>query len=59
MIMHYLKLGEDLWIGETRISLRRKSGQVASLVIDAPPNVKIRTPKSERREEDNGPHRLE
>lgn len=55
MIKHDLKLGEDLWIDGTRITLRRKSGQVASLVIDAPANVVVRTPKSKREKEGNAP----
>ncbi len=49
MIKHDLKLGEELWIGETRITLKRKSGQVASLIIDAPKSVTVRTPKSKNK----------
>lgn len=51
MIKYDLKVGEDLWIGDTRVTLKRKSGQFASLVIDAPASVSVRTPKSERKKE--------
>lgn len=52
MIKHDLKVGEEIWIGDTRITLKRKSGQVCSLIIDAPEAVKIKTPKSIRREQE-------
>lgn len=52
MIKHDLKIGDDVWVGDTKISLRRKSGQVVSLVIDAPADVKIRTSKSIRKEQE-------
>lgn len=47
-----LKLGEELWIGETKVRLSRKSGQVCCLVIDVPDGVVIKTPKSIRREQE-------
>lgn len=49
MIKHDLKLGEELWIGKTRITMVRKSGQLASLVIDAPDDVVVTGPKSQRK----------
>lgn len=41
MIQHNLRLGEELRIGDTVVRLVKRSGQVAALVIDAPPEVKI------------------
>ncbi|WP_109217594.1 carbon storage regulator [Klebsiella pneumoniae] len=41
MIQHNLRLGEELRIGDTVVRMVKKSGQVAALVIDAPPEVKI------------------
>lgn len=52
MIKHDLKLGEELWIGDSRIKMVRKSGQVCSLIIDAPADVVVRTPKSQRKEKE-------
>lgn len=52
MIKHDLKHGEELWIGATKIKMVRKSGQVCSLIIDAPDDVVVRTPKSQRREKE-------
>lgn len=52
MIKHDLKLNEELWIGDTKVTLKRKSGQVCSLIIDAPADVIIKTPKSIRREQE-------
>lgn len=42
MIKHDLRVGETIEIGGTKVTLRRKSGQIASLVIDAPDDVLIR-----------------
>lgn len=44
MIKQDLRVGETLEIGEAKIRLVHKSGKVASLVIDAPPSVKIKHP---------------
>lgn len=52
MIKHDLKLGEDLWIGGVKIKMVHKSGQVCSLIIDAPDDVVVRTPKSQRKEKE-------
>lgn len=51
MLTHNLKMGDELWIGETRITLRRRSGQVASLLIDAPPDVRVMTSKPDDAQE--------
>lgn len=42
MIKHDLRVGETIEIGGTKVTLRRKSGQIASLVIDAPDDVQIK-----------------
>lgn len=52
MFKHNLKIGEDIWIGDARISLQKKSGQHALIYIDAPQTVKIRT--SQERPEQEG-----
>ena len=52
MIKHDLKLGEDLWIGGARIKMVRKSGQVCSLIIDAPDDMVVKTPKSQQKEKE-------
>lgn len=52
MIKHDLKVGEEIWVDGTRITLKRKSGQMCSLIIDAPADVKIKTPKSIRKEQE-------
>lgn len=52
MIKHDLKLGEELYIGGAKIKMVRKSGQVCSLIIDAPADVVVRTPKSQRKEKE-------
>ncbi|AMM84119.1 hypothetical protein AZF01_06915 [Martelella sp. AD-3] len=36
-----LRVGETLQVGEARLKLVRKAGQVATLVIDAPREMKI------------------
>lgn len=36
--------GEIITIGDVRIKLEKKSGQLASLVIDAPKDVQIKGP---------------
>lgn len=38
-----LRVGETLQVGDARLKLVRKAGQVATLVIDAPREVKITT----------------
>lgn len=52
MIKHDLKIGEELWIGDAKIKMVRKSGQVCALIIDAPPSVVVKTPKSQRKEKE-------
>lgn len=52
MIKHDLKLGEDLWIGGAKIKMVRKSGQVCSLIIDAPDDMVVKTPKSQRKDKE-------
>ena len=52
MIKHDLKIGEELWIGDAKIKMVRKSGQVCALIIDAPPSVEVKTPKSQRKEKE-------
>lgn len=39
-----LKVGETLRIGDTRVKLEKKSGQLAHLVIEADPGTPITTP---------------
>ena len=39
-----LRTNETLTIGEVRVRLERKSGQLARLVIDAPEQVRITLP---------------
>lgn len=41
MIQHNLRIGEELRIGDAVVRMVKKSGQVAALIIDAPPEVKI------------------
>ncbi|MDD2978129.1 hypothetical protein [Aquabacterium sp.] len=43
-----IKSGETLVIGDVRITLERKSGQAARLVIDAQNGTEIHTPRSTR-----------
>ena len=40
-----LRTNETLTIGEVRVRLERKSGQIARLVIDAPEQVRITLPR--------------
>ena len=39
-----LRTNETLTIGEARVRLERKSGQLARLVIEAPANIRVSTP---------------
>ena len=43
-----IKAGETLVIGDVRITLERKSGQAARLLIDAQDGTEIYTPRSKR-----------
>lgn len=53
-IMHIdLKMGESLTIGDTTIEAAKKDGQRVRLVVRAPADTKIITPKSQRQ----GQHR--
>lgn len=52
MFKHNLKIGEDIWVGEARITLQKKSGQHALIYIEAPPDVKIRTAQDDTTRED-------
>ena len=45
MVKHELRVGSTIEIGQVKIRLDQKSGQRVSLVIDAPSDVKIITPK--------------
>ena len=39
-----IRPGQEITVGGVRIKLERKSGQLASLVIDAPKDVPIKGP---------------
>lgn len=53
-IMHIdLKMGESLTIGDTTIEAAKKDGQRVRLVVRAPADTKIITPKAQRQ----GQHR--
>ncbi|AXF51437.1 CsrA-like regulator [Erwinia phage Pavtok] len=57
MIKHDLRVGETIEIGGTKVTLQRKSGQIASLVIDAPDDVVIkRQLKPHETQEDSAGH---
>lgn len=43
-----VRVGEKLIIGDTVVSLASKSGQLARLVVEARPDIKIITPKKQR-----------
>jgi len=49
---HDLRPGESIQIGETTVTLVRKSSQVASLLIDAPRDVKITTNREQKAEKE-------
>ena len=49
MIKHDLRVGEEMKIGGTTLRMVKKSGQVATILIDAPADVKIEF--SKRRED--------
>lgn len=57
-----LRCGETLTIGEARVRLERKSGQVARLVIEADRSIPIHTTArksvSQAKEPPNGQHAL-
>lgn len=44
-----LKVGETLIIGDTKVSLEQKSGQLARLVIVAPDDMPIQPPGTRQR----------
>ena len=53
-VMHIdLKMGESLTIGDTTIEAAKKDGQRVRLVVRAPADTKIITPKAQRQ----GQHR--
>lgn len=52
VLRHKLKIGEEIWIGDACITLQKKSGQHALIFIEAPPDVKIRTPQSDDTKEE-------
>lgn len=43
-----VKVGETLTIGDTDITLVHKSGQLARLIVIAPPETEITTPRQRR-----------
>ncbi len=53
MLKHDLKMGDTIQIGPTKIRISKKSGQICTLVIDAPADVVITLPpKSPKKQED-------
>lgn len=52
VLRHKLKIGEEIWIGDACITLQKKSGKHALIFIEAPPDVKIRTPQSDDTKEE-------
>lgn len=42
MLVHSLRPGEELQIGDVVVKLGKKSGQVAMLLIDAPKHVTVK-----------------
>lgn len=41
-----LKVGESMTIGAATLTLQKKSGQLARLMVDAPDNVKVEVKRS-------------
>lgn len=53
MLKHDLKMGETIQIGATKVRISKKSGQICTLIIDAPDDVVITLPpKSPKKQED-------
>ena len=46
MFRHDLKVGESITIGDVKLTLQRKSGQLCSLLIDVPDGTPIETSRT-------------
>lgn len=55
MLKHDLTVGDEIWIGDTCVRLKQKTGQRVSLIINAPPEVKIRTKHNDQKQEEPKP----
>ena len=52
-LMVELKVGQSLKVGDAVVTLEKKSGQVARLVVTAPADVEIRKPQKPANGNDN------
>lgn len=55
MFKHDIKVGESIIVGDAVVTIQAKSGQICTLLIDAPPHVPIKTTKDRKKREENAP----
>lgn len=51
MFKHDIKVGESIKVGDAVITIQAKSGQICTLQIDAPPDVRIQTNRDRKKRE--------
>ena len=55
MFKHDIKVGESIKVGDAVVTIQAKSGQICTLLIDAPPDVPIKTARDRKKQEGNAP----
>ena len=55
MFKHDIKVGESIKVGDAVVTIQAKSGQICTLLIDAPPHVPIQTTRDRKKQEVNAP----
>ena len=55
MFKHDMKVGESIKVGDAVVTIQAKSGQICTLLIDAPPHVPIQTAKDRKKQEESAP----
>lgn len=55
MFKHDIKVGESIMVGDAVITIQAKSGQNCTLMIEAPPDVRIQTNSDRKKKEDAAP----
>lgn len=55
MFKHDIKVGESIEVGDVVVTIQAKSGQICTLLIDAPPHVPIKTARDRKKQEESAP----
>lgn len=51
MFKHDIKVGESIQVGDAVVTIQAKSGQICTLLIEAPPHVPIKTSRDRKKQE--------